>query len=263
MFGREKMATDFRRKLLALVALAVAGAAFFARSAEPLRLVATDGAVIRALPLEMVGEDAVTIRREDGREFYAVPLARFSPESRSRIAAWFEARREEALYPDLTPDSDITVRFSRGRDDDLNDDGDPDDRTVRLEPSITFRNNEFQTTYRDLEGIVFVIGESVLTRNEMKLLDKQRFTVTLPSGENVRWEGKPFVNRYDPNPGNGSGFGYKYEDYLIVLFNRDGDPVVLHSSRKHFEEVAPNIMKASPRKSYDEDFARVVPESRV
>jgi len=208
-------------------------------------------------------EGAVTIERADGRLFYEIPLSKFSKKSQEKITASFAEQEESRLFPDLTEDADLKVRFSSGRDDDLNDTGDPDNRSVVLQPSVGFENTNFTETYRDIECTVYIIGKSVLSSDEYKILNKQDFTVTIPPRESVRWESKPFNNLYDDYAKNGSAFGYKYDDYLLVLRNRSGEPVLVYSARKHFEKVAENIFKASLSKSYDEDFEKEVPESRV
>ncbi|MEM0966751.1 MAG: hypothetical protein AAGJ81_11435 [Verrucomicrobiota bacterium] len=253
------------RRYVARVALSLAGllSLSFIAEGKVHDLISIDGSTIKAELVEMVGRDSVTIRREDGREFYAVPLDRFSGDTRTAIIDWFKSIEDARLFPDINSDSEIKIGFSRGRDDDLNEDGDPDDRVVTLEPSIVFYSDNFEITYQNVEGTVIVIGESVLTRDEMKVLNRQNFTVTIPPRENVRWEGKPFTNRYDSNARNGSAHGYKYEDYLIILYNREGEPAIITSSRNFYEKIADQIMKASPKKSYNEDFSEEVEESRV
>ena len=88
------------------------------------------GRSIRAEIVEMNGDDAVTIRREDGRLFSFLPLTNFSKKSRSQIEAWAKRQEELEKYPPLTEESNLAIRFARGRDDDLNNHGDPDDRVV-------------------------------------------------------------------------------------------------------------------------------------
>jgi len=221
------------------------------------------GRSIRAEIVELNGDDAVTIRRDDGQLFAWLPLKNLSEDSRKQIQAWAKRQEELKNYPIVSAESNLAVRFSRGRDDDLNDDGDPDDRVVVMEPTVSILNKDFNTTYRDVEGIVVVIGESAITSGEMKILFREKFTLTLPYQETVRWQGKTFTNRYDENPRNGSAHGYKYEDYLIILYDPDGNTVYKTSSRKKHEENASRILKANPKKSYDEDFEREVPESRI
>jgi len=252
---------SIRIRLLGLLVLLL-GISTFAEG-KFIDLEDVNGRSIRAEFVEVNEEGTVTIRREDGRLFRGIPLQTFSKESRTKFAAWLERQKELEENPVITAESDLRIRFSRGRDEDLNKDGDPDDRVVEMEPVVSILNNDFNKTYRDVRGIVVVIGESVISPGEMKILFKEEFTLTLPFRETVRWEGKRFTNRYDANPGNGSGYGYKYEDYLIILYDPDGKPVLKRSSRKKHEENYTRILKARPNKSYDEDFEITVPESRV
>jgi len=221
------------------------------------------GRSIRAEIVEMNGDDAVTIRREDGRLFRFLPLTNFSKKSRDQIEAWAKHQEELEKYPPLTEESNLAIRFARGRDDDLNNDGDPDDRVVVMEPTVSVRNNDFNTTYRDVRGFLIVIGENVITSGEMRILSREEFTITLPYQETVRWTGATFTNRYDEYAGNGAAYGYKYSDYLVVLYDDKGKQVLARSKSKRNVDNASRILNASMNASYDDDFEKKVPETRI
>ena len=221
------------------------------------------GRSIRAEIVEMNGDDAVTIRREDGRLFSFLPLTNFSKKSRSQIEAYAKRQEELEKYPPLTEKSNLSIRFARGRDDDLNNDGDPDDRVVVMEPTVSVRNNDFNTTYRDVKGVLIVIGENVINSGEMRILSRDEFTITLPYRETVRWKGATFTNRYDEYAGNGVAFGYKYDDYLVILYDENGKIVHARSKSKRNVDNAERILKARTNTSYDEDFEKKVPETRI
>ena len=252
-----------RRVVVGLILCRIASATVGAAEEDFLELEDLNGRSIRAEIIEVVGEDTVTIRRDDGRVFQWLPLAKFSEESRKKIAAWAKEQEELEKFPPITAQSDLEIRFARGRDDDLNNEGDPDDRVVIAEPVVSIRNKEFDATYRDVRGILVVLGESVLTSGEMKILFREEFTVTLPPGETVRWQGASYTNRYDEDASNGVAFGYKFADYLIVLFDAEKKPVILRSSRKRHEENFSRILEAHMSKSYDKDFEETVPESKI
>ena len=125
------------------------------------------------------------------------------------------------------------------------------------------RNNDFNTTYRDVQGVLIAIGESVIKSGEMRILSRDEFTITLPYQETVRWKGATFTNRYDEYAGNGVAFGYKYDDYLVILYDENGKFTHVRSKSKRNVDNAERILKARMKTSYDDDFEKKVPETRI
>lgn len=150
----------------------------------------------------------------------------FSAKDQAYILEWEKKRvateiadRENAQ---LLLDAKLLILVKSGRDNDLNDKGDPDHREVEYEPGLTIDSREKDSRFKGVQGTLVFIGQSVLEKKEYHTLYRQDFTVDLKAGERTKWQGKGFLNVYDDYAANGSAFGVEYEGYLVVLRDNQG-----------------------------------------
>ncbi|MGJ3242329.1 MAG: hypothetical protein ACFE0O_05140 [Opitutales bacterium] len=238
-----------------LLGLLVAGSPLAAEAAWR-TFTDNNGRTLRAEILDTPAPDKVTIRRDDGRVFRDLNVGLFSADDQAHIRQWREERVKALDEADLTPDARLDIRVLRRRDDDLNNYGNIDDREVAYLPRVRITNEEVERTFTGVKGTLVFVGESVLDGRVYKIIDRQSFTLDLPRRETTEWTGKPFENKYDDDGTNGYAFGYKYEGYLLVLKNRQGQTVQLKASRSAWEKRPGPLLRASTRSAYDGDFLR-------
>jgi len=233
-------------------------------SAEEYRaLKSSDGKTIEAT---ITGYDAargVSLKTKSGQIFKDVPANRFSIDDQSYFKTWAEKRETEKADASLTAENKIKIAVKTSGDKDLNKKGDPDNQEVSHEPGIIFDLSEEENSYQKVSGTLVFIGQSVIERDEYHILYREDFTVDLPSGETVKWDGTPFTNVYDSITGNGSAFGAAYDGYLLVLRNKEGVISVSKSSSARFLDYVEAILKADLREGHSKDFTSSAAKSRL
>ena len=140
-------------------------------SHQPLRaefreLTDSQGRSIRA-EVKKVDGDEVTIERDDGRSF-TISIDRFIEKDREYIRAK-GLEIKNAVPPRLLID------FLRAKDDRENNYGDPDDRQVSFRPTVVIENKDRERTFDDVKVTCIVVGESVFTTDQLKLLAVENF----------------------------------------------------------------------------------------
>jgi hypothetical protein len=193
--------------------------------------------------------ESVTVRRRDGKVFMDVSWSFFSAADRKYLMQWAKDEAKKFSQADLDADARITVTVLKGQDDDFNDYGDIDDHVVQFEPQVIIDSDEKDHTFTDVQGVLVMIGQGYLRKNEYVVLKRQEFSLDIPALEEVNWAGKPFKCSYDPDYG-----GYRYGGYLLVLKNRAGQIVFTKSSKTLWERIARNVIEAELKLGYDRDF---------
>ena len=193
--------------------------------------------------------ESVTLRRSDGRLFKNVPWSRFSSEDQSYMEKWAEAEAEKMNRADLVEDVRLKVTVLKGMDDDFNEYGDIDDRVVQFEPKVIIESDELYRTFTGVRGVLVFVGHGYLKKDEYAILSRQAFVLDLPANEKVRWNGKPFTCRYDPDYG-----GFEYAGYILVLQNRSGAIVFRKASKTVWKKNAEKLISAKYKTGYNRDF---------
>jgi hypothetical protein len=216
----------------------------------------TDGSLIRAQLTSYSPTNGVSMKLENGRQVDKVPLSRFSDADRQFIETWAKAQQVGAENAPLKADSNIKIFVNSSEDDSLNQKGDPDNLEVKYEPGINFENLDEKLSFKSVGGTLVFIGQSVIEKNEYHILYRQDFTVDLPTGEKVRWQGTPFTNTVDSNPSNGSAFGAEYVGYLVVLRDGQNRGLKVKASKSQWEDCYEAIIKADMRQGHSRDFSK-------
>ncbi len=231
-------------------------------SAEEYRaLKSSDGKIIEATVTGFDATRGVSLKTKGGQIFKDVPVDRFSIDDQNYFKTWAVNGSSGTADAPLTAENKIKITVRAGQDKSLNKKGDPDNLEVSHEPGISFDLTAEENSYQKVNGTLVFIGQSVIERDEYHILYREDFTVDLPSGEIVKWDGTPFTNIYDSIPGNGSAFGAAYDGYLLVLRNKQGVISVSKSSSAKFLEYAEAILKADLRQGHSKDFATSAPKS--
>ncbi|NCG08686.1 MAG: hypothetical protein GWO81_03840 [Verrucomicrobia bacterium] len=212
----------------------------------------TDGMRIEAELME-ASQTAITIRRQDGKVFKEVPLERFCSEDRRYVNQWLAQEKERINNADISADSKVKLLFLKGKDDEMNNYGDIDDRIVKFEPEVVLTSEEKLVTYPDVEGTIVVVGQGIIEDEQYTILSKQNFSITVLPKQKSRWEGEAFECRYDPGYG-----GFEYGGYLLVLRNRDGRIVMAKASKSHWEKDPRAILNARKLQGYDSKFEKKI-----
>jgi hypothetical protein len=235
-------------------ALSVGLVAFYQTSWAELRdLTDTQGRTIRA-EVKGVEGGQVTIEREDGRSF-TIGIDRFSEADREYIRARGRDIRNS------TP-ARMVVDFLRTRSDTENDYNDPDDRQVSFQPTVVIRNEDRTRSFENAEVICIIIGESVFTTRQLKILALDRLKGDLPLNETVRLTGKQVTLKYDENPRNGHAHGYRYSGYIVVIRAQTGHLLYSQASRSAWmdEGFAERVDDLRMDVCYDRDLKMEVAE---
>lgn len=249
----------FSIKLRSLILIFICGGMLL--NAQDYRtLTSSDGRQIEATITDC-DEAKVSIQLSNGQVFSNVPISRFSEDDQKYFRQWILDREAAKLDAHLTRESRIEVIIKRGRDDDLNESGDPDNREVRYDPEIIFENEETELSFKNVSGTIVFIGQSVLNSREYHLLNLQDFKVDLPVGERTTWIGKPFKNIYDDYAQNGSAFGAEYEGFLLILYDKNKKAQIIKSSKKNWEANYDFLIKADKNKGYTIDFSESGPKT--
>lgn len=208
-----------------------------------------DGATIEAKITACDYPHTVSIQRRDGSEFKDVSLSLFSIEDRGYARKWVDAQKKLKDDADLTSEAKIDISVHKGRDEDMNDYGDVDDRVITFEPGLVIDSRERNLTYQNVKGTLVVIGRGIIQDKTYAILDKQDFVVTIRPLEQARWDGKAFSCRYDPDYG-----GFEYSGYLLVLRNKAGQITIIKGSKSVWEKNAKGILKAKKQTGYNREF---------
>ena len=210
----------------------------------------SDGVRIEAEVLEATAT-VVTIRRQDGKVFRDVPLERFCKADRNYVKQWLANKKELQDNADISADSKVKLFFMKGRDNDMNDYGDIDDRILNFEPAVVITSEEKIVSYPDVEGTFVVVGQGVVRDDQYTILNKQDFSIGVFPRQKSRWEGESFECRYDPDYG-----GFEYGGYLLVIRNRAGNIVLTKASKSHWEKHPNAIQNAKKFQGYDSKFEK-------
>ncbi len=210
----------------------------------------SDGMTIEAELMD-ASEDKVTIRRQDGMLFKDVPLSRFSDADRRYVHSWLEEQKSLQGSPDITADSKIRLYVLRGRDDEMNDYNDIDDRVVTFEPQVVVQSEEKDISYLNVRGTLVIVGKGAIDDDVYTILDSQDFTMSILSRQKSRWEGQSFECRYDPDYG-----GFEYGGYLLVMRNREGEIVQSKASKSSWRDNPQRILGAKKFVGFNSDFTK-------
>jgi len=179
----------------------------------------------------------VTIKKNDNQQDYTLQISRFSEGDQEYIRKWNEDRLREGFTP--TADSRFEVFVGFKSEDDLDEMGDFDDRIQRLHPNVRLVNDELYDSYNEVSGILILVGESVFSSSEMKILSSQRISLKhTPLRGESKWNGRSVVNQYDED--NSAKYGYKYKGYILMLKNKDGQIIYRKASRNSWERKSYN-----------------------
>lgn len=215
----------------------------------------------RSIDAEMVKVEGsqVTISKSDNQQEYTLPITRFSDEDQVYILGWAEQREREGFLPTRDARFDVFVSFKRKDKLDLRENY--DDRVQTFYPSVQISNGELYRSFNEIDGLLIMLGESVLDKEQIKVLSKQ--TVEIPhtprQGEAV-WEGNGVRTEYDNK--NYAQFGYKYEGYILALRNRDGEIIYLKASVSRWELPWSALERLTERTVYDRNLSREVDYAR-
>jgi len=190
----------------------------------------TEGTRIRAKLVDFRGDEITIIRESDGRRF-TIPLAMLSEADRDFAREWHAARLEKT-----PPRLEVTVK--RGREDVPTADDSNDDRHINFRPGVDIENKEVARDLTGLRGTVVILGQSVLEANELKVMTKQNFTVSLSAREKASWKGNLVRFKYDDYPDNGHAYGHKYGGYIVLIESRQGSPYLIRGSRSTWRKMA-------------------------
>lgn len=213
----------------------------------------TQGRSIRA-EVKQVEGDEVTIQREDGRSF-TIGIKRFTEADREYIRAkGLEIRN--SIPPRLTVD------FLQTRDDTANDYNDPDDRQVSFRPTIVIRNEDRTRSFENVKVTCLIVGESVFTTRQLKILALEKLRGDLPLNETVRLTGKQVTLKYDENPDNGHAHGYRYGGYVVLIHAQTGHLLYSKASKSAWmdEGFVERVDDLNMKVCYDRDLKTEVPE---
>lgn len=94
-----------------------------------------------------------------------------------------------------------------------------------------------------------MIGNDVRRKDKYGVFISEKFKLDLPPGEYVEHHAKGFSTKYYPDYG-----GQEYAGYLLVLFNRGGEPVYIKGSLSKWEENWENVLNAKTHDSYNREF---------
>jgi hypothetical protein len=221
--------------------------------AEVRELTDIQGRSIRA-EVKKVDGDEVIIERDDGRSF-TIAINRFIEKDREYIRA-----RGLEIKNSVPPR--LVVDFLRTQDDRENNYGDPDDRQVSFRPTVVIENKDRERTFDDVEVTCIVVGESVFTTDQLKLLAVEKLRGDLPINEKVRLTGKKVTLKYDENPGNGHAHGYRYGGYVVLIHAKTGHLLYSKASKSAWmeEDFAERVDELSMEVCYDRDLKMEVLE---
>jgi len=119
--------------------------------------------------------------------------------------------------------------------------GDYDDRREEIQMRIQMKNESTSESFTDHKGILFVISESMVARNEFKVVIKKEFPINLPPREEMELLTDKKVEGWDNTD---AVWGYKYEGYCLLVLDDQGEIVLtLNSPSKagKFEETYASV----------------------
>jgi hypothetical protein len=221
--------------------------------AEMRELTDNQGRSIRAEVKEVDG-DEVTIEREDGRSF-TIAINRFSEADQEYIRA-----RGLDIRNSIPPR--LTVDFLQTKSDRENDYDDPDDRQVSFQPTVVIRNADRTWAFENVEVTCVVVGESVFTNRQLKILAFEKLKGDLPLNQTVRLVGKQVTLRYDENPKNGHAHGYRYSGYVVLIHAQTGHLLYSKASKSAWmdEGFVKRVNDLNMEICYDRDLKTEVAE---
>ncbi|MFT5467971.1 MAG: hypothetical protein ACI8UO_003079 [Verrucomicrobiales bacterium] len=213
-----------------------------AGAAEDFRtFTSTDGRTLEAKLIKMAG-DKVVIEAKNGTNF-TVAATSFSPEDQVAFKKFAEAQAK--LY-----DPRLEVKFASGKGD-RRTDVYFDERTQELVPGVTIENREQTFTMTNAAVTVMTFGKHVTTRDELKVISKEEFKVTLAPGKTADWTGKKIKLEYDDR--SSFRYGHRYAGYLIVVKN-DSGRIIEIAGTTGFTKKAEAALKLKADQLIDRDL---------
>lgn len=233
-------------KPLLLFTIAAIVAAVASGAVEYRTFTDKDGQKIQARIIDVRGS---TVKLEvEGSGIYDVPVAILSETDQTYVKEWEIAARTR-----MTADCRFSVRFIKRRDESY-DGTDYDNQTQIFIPGVEIDNEELNTDFAKVEGVLLIIGESVFDKDYVSVIAKEKFSLSIPAGEKRAFTGTRVTNQFDDN--DNEMFGYPYCGYVILLKNDVGDLVYAYGSKSAWAEKGERLWDYQTGLAYDSDLER-------
>ncbi|MES2506233.1 MAG: hypothetical protein V4599_05990 [Verrucomicrobiota bacterium] len=112
--------------------------------------------------------------------------------------------------------------------------GDFDDQLQVLKPRVKFTNMDNLQNYAGHKASLIVIGESTVDRKVFKVLLRHDFGVELPLRQILDEKAPDVKTQYDTT---GAKFGFKYDGWILVVKDAQGQLVLAKSSSPSLEKM--------------------------
>ncbi|MEM8955744.1 MAG: hypothetical protein AAGD22_16440 [Verrucomicrobiota bacterium] len=132
--------------------------------------------------------ETVTMKRSDGRTF-TTKVTVFSKDDQAYIKDWIEEEQSNRI-----PRVDIEVNTGKSNRELQNN---IDDRRQSFEFVVKITNTERGFDIVGAKGTLLVFGKDVSDSNQLKLLNRQEFDVSIPFSRTLTFSAEPFTNVYD------------------------------------------------------------------
>lgn len=112
--------------------------------------------------------------------------------------------------------------------------GDFDDQMQLLKPRVKFTNMDNVQNYEGHKASLLIVGESTVDRKVFKVLLRHDFKVELPLRQILDERAPEVKTAYDTT---GAKFGFKYDGWILLVTDAQGQLVLAKSSIPSFEKM--------------------------
>jgi hypothetical protein len=220
----------------------------------------TQGREIKARILEFQEPNKVMIELENGQRYDRLDATVFSEADQQYIKDWHAAEIKARDYAEVKPTSNLEVKLNANRDRDKVPSvksGNikivyPGAYNVTMEPELSVLNNDSERTFTDVKGEIFLIAKSIIDSKAYTVFSRQGFQLDFPPNERTKWEAKPVYYSYED--GRGSERGYDYVGYVVILYDRSGQPALVSSPIDLWKASPELFMNSSKGQYYNRAF---------
>lgn len=183
-------------------------------------------------------------------------LSFFSAGDQAYIRKWHsEAQQRKSLLAEDVR-LDITVKLNR-KGNANRDNHYSDDKTSRYTPEIAIENRDISQAYMGNTVRIVILAKDLRDSANSLVASASEHRVDFPAGEVVELSGTDFRLRKYESEGYSSDYkyGYEYDDYVIVIKNRDGKITHTRATSSKVLEYMDNVMRCRAGEIYDKDLA--------
>ncbi|MCH6257050.1 hypothetical protein MLD52_10865 [Puniceicoccaceae bacterium K14] len=203
----------------------------------------------RIINVEIIGASRtmVAIQQEDGSKF-DIELDRLATESKLLVELWAKQKEIEIRLTNKTLPLLSTVDFSPAN---ASNAGDSQSPPIYV-PTIKIQNPDPKHSLQEAKGYLTIIGISNGSKKLLRVLNKQKFSISLPSKQTTIYGGDSFTI---PRNATNRDLGFTLFGYILTIQNSDGKTIHAYASSPLWIDPIDKYMNLIELADYDRSLS--------